>query len=550
MNKKGFTLVELLAVIVILGLLIAIISPAVMNLINDSEDSLSSQQKKLVVEATKKYMIENSQLLPEGSDRAIVYMSDLIDKGVIDNDKIIDPKSKEEINGCVVVSYNNEFNQYDYNYSENENDCLITVTFDPEGGSVDTTSKQVKLNSTYGELPTPTREGYTFKGWRGKNMFDEEAILMAISGAKYENGYYVFKVTDARNSYGRPYGKIPIDSFNENTQYTYTVFGHVVSNANVHTLKFYFYYDDGTSSYKDLFSFDDKLIMFTSEVGKSIISNEFSWNSSSVMAYISHIQLEKGNISTEYEPYQEYSSDTIVTKSSNHTLHAIWEPNSYTVTFDPEGGSVGTTSKQVTFNSTYGELPTPTREGYTFKGWRGKNMLKLAGRSERNPGGGWDNTSIRNNFSGNGIYKGISANNYYFNNNIENNYVIGEDKNDVTVTSKNDGYGIGFDLNVLPNTQYTVSIGSESDASIGIGQYQGDGTYIRTGSGTFTSTQDTFWMMLVVNSRTGIRQTAHNIQIEKGDTATEYEPYQEYSSDTIVTKSSNHTLHAIWEIAS
>lgn len=177
-------------------------------------------------------------------------------------------------------------------------------------------------------------------------------------------------------------------------------------------------------------------------------------------------------------------------------------------------------------------------------------MLKLAGRSERNPGGGWNNTSIRNNFSSNGIYKGISANNYYINTNIESNYIIDEEKNNVTVTSKNDGYGIGFDLNVLPNTQYTVSIGSESDASIGIGQYQGDGTYIRTGSGTFTSAQDTFWIMAVVNSRTGIRQTVYNIQIEKGDTATEFEPYQEYSSDTVVTKGNDHTLHAIWEVAS
>lgn len=132
MNKKGFTLVELLVVIAILGLLIAIISPVVKNLLNDSKDSLSEQQKKLVVEATKKYMIEHSELLPEGSNRAIVYMSDLIDKGVIDNDKIIDPKSKEEINGCVVVSYNNEFNQYDYNYSENGNDCSI-FTFDYVG---------------------------------------------------------------------------------------------------------------------------------------------------------------------------------------------------------------------------------------------------------------------------------------------------------------------------------------------------------------------------------------------------------------------------------
>lgn len=345
MEKKGFTLIEIMAVIVVLGLLIAIIVPVVSNLLKDSEDTLSDEQISMIVNASKKYMIEHSELLPEMSDgsKTFVYIDDLINSGVIDNDKVIDPKTKEELNGCVVVNYNDSFNQYEYNYSDSENDCLITVTFDPEGGSVEESSKQVR------------------------------------------------------------------------------------------------------------------------------------------------------------------------------------------------------------YNSTYGELPTPTREGYTFKGWRGKNMLKLSGRSERNPGGGWDNTSIRNNFSGNGIYKGIAANNYYINTNIENNYIIDEEKNNVTVTSKNDGYGIGFDLKVLPNIQYTVSIGSESDASIGIGQYQGDGTYIRTGSGTFTSAQDTFWIMAVIKSNKNTEQTAYNIQIEKGDTATEFEPYQEYSSDTVVTKTSNHTLHAVWE---
>ena len=42
---------------------------------------------------------------------------------------------------------------------------------------------------------------------------------------------------------------------------------------------------------------------------------------------------------------------------------------SYTVSFNPNGGSVSTTSKTVRYNSTYGTLPTPTRNGYTFDGW-------------------------------------------------------------------------------------------------------------------------------------------------------------------------------------
>ena len=41
----------------------------------------------------------------------------------------------------------------------------VTVTFDANGGTVTPTTKEVKYTQTYGELPTPTREGYDFLGW-------------------------------------------------------------------------------------------------------------------------------------------------------------------------------------------------------------------------------------------------------------------------------------------------------------------------------------------------------------------------------------------------
>ncbi|MBE6678178.1 MAG: hypothetical protein E7597_05230 [Ruminococcaceae bacterium] len=51
------------------------------------------------------------------------------------------------------------------------------------------------------------------------------------------------------------------------------------------------------------------------------------------------------------------------------TLKAKWPPMEYTVTFNANGGSVSTAEKTVTYDSTYGTLPTPDRTGYTFKGW-------------------------------------------------------------------------------------------------------------------------------------------------------------------------------------
>lgn len=51
------------------------------------------------------------------------------------------------------------------------------------------------------------------------------------------------------------------------------------------------------------------------------------------------------------------------------TVYSQWTANKYTVTLRPGGGSVSPTTITVTYDSAYGTLPTPTRSGYTFKGW-------------------------------------------------------------------------------------------------------------------------------------------------------------------------------------
>ena len=65
----------------------------------------------------------------------------------------------------------------------------------------------------------------------------------------------------------------------------------------------------------------------------------------------------------------QVTSDTIVNTTGDRTLYAKWTANTYTVTFDADGGTVDPSSKQVTYDSNYGNLPTPTLEGYTFNGW-------------------------------------------------------------------------------------------------------------------------------------------------------------------------------------
>ena len=63
------------------------------------------------------------------------------------------------------------------------------------------------------------------------------------------------------------------------------------------------------------------------------------------------------------------TSEDIVQITEDQTLYAQWNLAQYTITFDPNGGKVTNGSKIVEYNGTYGELPVPTRTGYTFNGW-------------------------------------------------------------------------------------------------------------------------------------------------------------------------------------
>jgi uncharacterized repeat protein (TIGR02543 family) len=66
----------------------------------------------------------------------------------------------------------------------------------------------------------------------------------------------------------------------------------------------------------------------------------------------------------------QISSNTVVTITADQALYAQWTTNSYTVTFDANGGDTPSpTNKVVAFDSPYGALATVTRTGYTFKGW-------------------------------------------------------------------------------------------------------------------------------------------------------------------------------------
>lgn len=73
---------------------------------------------------------------------------------------------------------------------------------------------------------------------------------------------------------------------------------------------------------------------------------------------------------------QQKVNNLVTTQNGELILYAVWRPDSFQVTLNPNGGELNGADQSVTATLRYGEtcatLPTPTRYGYDFVGWNSK----------------------------------------------------------------------------------------------------------------------------------------------------------------------------------
>ena len=196
-----------------------------------------------------------------------------------------------------------------------------TVTWNPNGGSISPTSTTKTHGSTLGELPTPTRAAdaqytYTFKGW-----FTAATGGTQVSASTTVTGnvtYYAQWTANIRS-------------------YTATFNGNGGGTPSPSTI---------TKTYD-------------SELGTLPTCSRTGYT------FLGWYTASSGGT--------KISSTTKIT--STVTYYAQWSINSYTLTYDVNGGNaVSPASKSVQYGSAYGTLPTPTRVStaqysYTFAGW-------------------------------------------------------------------------------------------------------------------------------------------------------------------------------------
>lgn len=84
MNKKGITLIELLAVLVVMGLLATIVFVSVGGILGTSKDNTNSVQNKSIKEAAKMYLADNIDTIDFENETSVdITLSTLVQNGYL-----------------------------------------------------------------------------------------------------------------------------------------------------------------------------------------------------------------------------------------------------------------------------------------------------------------------------------------------------------------------------------------------------------------------------------------------------------------------------------
>ena len=114
--KRGFTLVELLAVMILLGVVSLIAIPSIGKILNRSREKARESTKNELIKAAKNYYADNIRELPDDGSHKCLSVSEIEESGYISNDDIVDPTTEEKLTGYVKIYFDNTYNQYTYEY--------------------------------------------------------------------------------------------------------------------------------------------------------------------------------------------------------------------------------------------------------------------------------------------------------------------------------------------------------------------------------------------------------------------------------------------------
>ncbi len=260
-----------------------------------------------------------------------------------------------------------------------------TITFNPNGGSVSTSNKTVTNKSTYGSLPTPTRTGYTFNGWYtsasgGTKITSSSTVNLSANQTLYAQWNPInYTVTyNANGGSGAPANQTKTHGVNltlsttKPTRAGYTFQGWATSaSGSVAYASGASYTNNASVTLYAVWKANTYTVTYNANGGSGAPANQTKTHG--VNLILSTTKPTRTGYTfqgwaTSASGSVVYESGASYTNNASVTLYAVWKANTYTLTFDANGGTVSPTTATVTYGETC-SLPTPIMSGYTFEGW-------------------------------------------------------------------------------------------------------------------------------------------------------------------------------------
>lgn len=270
-----------------------------------------------------------------------------------------------------------------------------THTFNANGGgTVNPATITKAYNTALGTLPTVSRTGYTFVGWFDTSAASggtQATTTTKVTGTKTwyarwsinsytftfdKNGGNTPSTTTITKEYNTAVGTLPTCTRNADNTYTYAFAGWFDTSASsggtqlttaTKVTSNKTWYARWTSTYKNY------TVTWNGNGGTpSKSSSSFHYNDAlGTLPTATRTGYTFKGWSTSNTGTVNISTTTKVT--ANVTYYAVWTINSYTWTFDANGGT-GDTTKTLNYNATLSTLPTASRastaaNNYTFAGW-------------------------------------------------------------------------------------------------------------------------------------------------------------------------------------
>ena len=116
-DNRGFTIIELVAVIAILLIIMAIAMPSITALLGRTEEKISKEKEKAFISAAREYVSNNyNSLSLDSNNKCYIPLSYLNSKGYLSNNSYKDTDGNA-YTGNITYKYNNGVND-EYKYEK------------------------------------------------------------------------------------------------------------------------------------------------------------------------------------------------------------------------------------------------------------------------------------------------------------------------------------------------------------------------------------------------------------------------------------------------